>query len=68
MPNSGHELYKNPEAARYAFIAMVRILYKYFYKKEINEDTMEKPQITEIIDKNKHGKTVPIYSVMVFLI
>lgn len=56
MPNSGHELYKNPEAARYAFIAMVRILYKYFYKKEINEDTMEKPQITEIIDKNKHER------------
>lgn len=56
MPNSGHELYKNPEAARYSFIAMVRILYNYFYKKDINEDTMEKPQITEIIAKNKHER------------
>jgi hypothetical protein len=56
MPNSGHELYKNPEAARYSFIAMVQILYNYFYKKEINEDTMEKPQITEIIAKNKHER------------
>ena len=52
LPNAGHELYKNPQAAEYAMEKIVEIFDKYY---QVNEENhmLIKPKVTELIRQNK---------------
>lgn len=53
IPGAGHEIYKNPESAKYAFYETVKIFSKFYFNKEVKTEDIMKPTITEIIKVNK---------------
>ncbi len=54
LPNTGHELYKNPESAKYAIMKIVEMFKSYFNQNE-NEELVI-PTIAEIVSLNRNER------------
>lgn len=54
LPNAGHELYKNPQAAEYALEKIVEIFNEFYGNKK--ELEVIKPKVTELISLNKRER------------
>jgi pimeloyl-ACP methyl ester carboxylesterase len=56
LPNAGHEIYKNPEAAKVAGAQATRLLRRLYYGVNESEILCE-PTLTEMIDQNTRERT-----------
>jgi acyl transferase len=56
IPGAGHELYKNPSAAKSAFLETVKIFSETYYNKKLADDGIITPNISEIIELNKEER------------
>lgn len=57
IPNAGHELNKNPEAAKFVFRAVVQCFQEFFRVPDLAQgQLLWEPTITELIDLNTHER------------